>query len=225
MLIYAHRGDQSQFPENTIEAFAAASQYPNVGIEFDVQITQDQQLVVFHDDELTRLCQVNGRIADFTYAKLQCIRVKGKYAIPTLEEVLDAYTGLGRINLEIKDPKATSAVIAFLKSYQKTQPERFRLLIISSFEKQPLRDFHQAIPEVERAYLCSEVTENTLVFLNEIQAAALHLHHEAATPEWIEICHENNRRLTVWTVNDLARIATLKTWGIDGIITDFPNQL
>lgn len=225
MLIYAHRGDQSQFPENTAAAFAAASQYPNVGIELDVQLTKDGQLIVFHDDNLQRLCQVPGAVADFPYAKLQCLRIQGAYPIPTLEEVLEHYTGTGRINIEIKDSRATETLIAYLREYKNQHPATYQRLIISSFDQRPLELFAQQLPELERAYLSSTCDESTFTFLEQIQAAALHLSNESVTPELIERCHQKQLRLTTWTVNDLERIAELKSWNIDGIITDFPNQL
>lgn len=223
MLIYAHRGDQSRFPENTIAAFEAAAEYPNVGIEMDVQITQDGQLVVFHDDNLMRLCNVNGKIADFTLSKLQCFPLKGQHLIPTLQDVLEAYTGNGRINIEIKDSQATAALIEFLKKYKQTHPAAYKRILLSCFEKQPLLDCAKELPNLERAFLSVDFTPEVLAFAQLINAAALHVQNEKVTQEIIDLCHQNNFRLTTWTVNSPERIAELKAWNIDGIITDFPH--
>ena len=68
---YAHRGlHDAERPENTIPAFAAAAE-AGYGIELDVHLTADDQLVVFHDDTLKRVCGVAGRTDDKTLAELK----------------------------------------------------------------------------------------------------------------------------------------------------------
>ena len=68
--IYAHRGASGYAPENTLRAFALAADMGADGVELDVQISKDGRLVVFHDDELSRLTGFTGSVADYTYAEL-----------------------------------------------------------------------------------------------------------------------------------------------------------
>ena len=68
--IYAHRGASGYAPENTLRAFEMAADMGAYGVELDVQISKDGRLVVFHDDEMSRLTGYTGSIADYTYAEL-----------------------------------------------------------------------------------------------------------------------------------------------------------
>lgn len=102
---FAHRGlhriDKS-VPENSIPAFEHAARI-GYGIELDVRITADGELVVFHDDELKRVCGVEGRLEDFTLGQLRALRLCGTdNAIPTLPEVLAAVAGRSPLIVELK---------------------------------------------------------------------------------------------------------------------------
>lgn len=74
---YAHRGlhtEDGTVPENSLPAFRAAAE-AGYAVEMDVHLTADDQLVVFHDDTLDRMCGVPGVIDDFTLAELRALRL------------------------------------------------------------------------------------------------------------------------------------------------------
>ena len=88
--IYAHRGASGYAPENTLEAFELAARMGADGVELDVHMTRDGELVVAHDEELSRVSNGFGFIRDMTVAELKKLRfnkVHPEYAnatIPTL---------------------------------------------------------------------------------------------------------------------------------------------
>lgn len=91
--IWAHRGCSMEYPENTLEAFETAAKLPGLaGIELDVQLTKDHQIVVFHDENVSRVTNGTGNIRDYTLAELKKLEICSKdhqiSRIPTLEEVL-----------------------------------------------------------------------------------------------------------------------------------------
>jgi len=101
----AHRGlyenDQS-VPENSLAAFARAAE-SGYGIELDIHLTRDDQLAVFHDDDLGRMCGVPGRPEDKTFAELSALRLAGtEEGIPLFESVLELMDGREPIILELK---------------------------------------------------------------------------------------------------------------------------
>ncbi len=102
---FAHRGlhhTDGTAPENSLPAFREAAKY-GYGIELDVHITKDDQIVVFHDDDLLRMCGVDAKTEDFTYAELQELTLDGtQERIPLFTEVLDVYAGAGPMVLEFK---------------------------------------------------------------------------------------------------------------------------
>lgn len=94
--LYAHRGlhnNDGGIPENSIAAFAAAVK-AGYGVELDVQLTADRQVVVFHDNDLKRMCGVDSRVDELTYAQLRDLRLlDSDEHIPLLSEVLEILNG------------------------------------------------------------------------------------------------------------------------------------
>lgn len=91
--IWAHRGCCTLYPKNTLEAFRAAAELDGItGIELDIQLTSDGEMVVFHDENLRRVTHIDRNVRGCTLAEIKNIAIPandGKYcSIPTLEEVL-----------------------------------------------------------------------------------------------------------------------------------------
>lgn len=102
---YAHRGlydNEHGIPENSIAAFRRAVD-KGYGIELDVHLTADNQLVVFHDDTLTRMCGMNKKISSFLYSDLMQLRLLGtEEGIPLFKDVLDLIDGKVPLIIELK---------------------------------------------------------------------------------------------------------------------------
>ena len=99
---FAHRGLHygAGFPENSLLAFAAALEL-GAGIECDLRLTADDQILVFHDRETWRMCSSHLMIGRSTHAELSCLRV-GDGPIPTLESLLSLVDGRVPLLLEVK---------------------------------------------------------------------------------------------------------------------------
>lgn len=112
MKIWAHRGCSQMYPENTLLAFQKAIELEGLtGIELDIQLTKDGQLIVCHDEKVDRTTDGIGEVQQYTLAELKKLRIdagNGKYErIPAIEEVLDLLKdrlkkGL-RLNIELKN--------------------------------------------------------------------------------------------------------------------------
>jgi glycerophosphoryl diester phosphodiesterase len=107
--IVAHRGAMDEAPENTQSAFDRALTHPIDGIELDVQMTKDGELVIYHDETLERIAGTKQRIADLAYADLQRLDWGGWFAddfrgerVLMLASVLDRYAARTRLLVEIK---------------------------------------------------------------------------------------------------------------------------
>lgn len=101
--LIAHRGvHNSQTIENTLPAFVKCVD-KNYIIELDIHILKCGTIVVYHDHDLFRLCGENKIIETLTYEQLCKIKIKGKYKIPTLEQVMHIVDGKVPIIIEVKD--------------------------------------------------------------------------------------------------------------------------
>ena len=103
---YAHRGLHSEdrsVPENSLEAFRLAGR-AGYGVELDVQLTKDGQVVVFHDETLDRVCGVHARVEEKSYDELKLLSLCGTaQRIPLLTEALEVYAGRGPLIVELKN--------------------------------------------------------------------------------------------------------------------------
>ncbi len=104
---YAHRGlhdNEGDAPENSLAAFRKAAE-AGYGIELDLQLSKDGEVVVFHDITLDRICRVPGRISDFTYEELCRHRLYGSAEpIPRFQDVLKMIDGRVPLIVELKIP-------------------------------------------------------------------------------------------------------------------------
>ncbi len=120
---YAHRGLHGKgIPENSLFAFEAASS-KGFGIELDVQLSKDGEVLVFHDSSLKRMTGLDKKLCDLTLKELKELRLKDtQEKIPTLKEVLELVNGRVPILVELKgenfDLALCDKVAEILKAYK-----------------------------------------------------------------------------------------------------------
>ncbi len=104
-LFIAHRGLHSVYedtPENSIPAFKKAIEH-GLAIETDIHLTKDGEIVVFHDDDLERMCGVKGAPEERTLAELKTLKLAGsEHTIPSFEEFLALVDGRVPLLIEFK---------------------------------------------------------------------------------------------------------------------------
>ena len=112
-MIIAHRGvhNNKEVVENSILAFKLAVE-KDYAIEFDISITKDNKLVIFHDDNLKRICGVDKSINDITYEELKNLKLLNTDEhIPTFKELLKIVNGKVFLDIEIKTTKKRKKVV------------------------------------------------------------------------------------------------------------------
>jgi len=156
---FAHRGlhtaDKS-IPENSLAAFEAAA-HAGYGIELDVHILREGELVVFHDDNTKRVCGVDGVLEQTPLSELRMLKLHGtKYGIPTLREALEAVGSRSPIIIELKRGHSNRALCektyALMKEYDGTY-------CIESFDPTIVRWFKKNAPEILRGQLSVNVKQ------------------------------------------------------------------
>lgn len=122
-MIIAHRGvhNNKDIPENSLKAFKKALD-KNYAIEFDIEITKDDKLVIHHDDNILRMTGINKKIEDMTFDEVRDLKLlKTDQVIPTFKEILDLVNGKVLLDIEIKTTKKvdkiTTLVLEELKNY------------------------------------------------------------------------------------------------------------
>ena len=155
---FAHRGlHDSERVENSMSAFAAAKEM-GFGIELDVRLSKDGELVVFHDDNLSRVVGKEGKVIDFTAEELANMRLGNTNdTIPTLKEVLDLIDGAVPLLIEIKMAGDESGIaekfIEVIEGYKGD-------FIVESFHPFALKIVKNARPDIMRGILSAEYMKN-----------------------------------------------------------------
>lgn len=156
---FAHRGLHSRdrsIPENSIAAFRLAAEY-NYGIELDVQLSKDGQVVVFHDDTLDRVCGVHGRVDEYPYSELKTMKLCGsEWGIPLLSEVLNVINGRGPIICELKRSRRNRELCR--KTYDLISSYRGEICI-ESFDPTIVRWFRFHAKDLVRGQLAMPMRE------------------------------------------------------------------
>lgn len=141
-----HRGNYSyKYPENSIPAFRECLEN-NLSIELDLHILKDNNVVVFHDDTLNRMCNKDVKIKDLTLPELEKFKLSNTiYRIPTLKEVLDLVGGYVLLDIELKsdvtDGRLEREVIKILKKYKgKYLLKSFNPRIVKNLKKYKRRN-------------------------------------------------------------------------------------
>ncbi len=148
---FAHRGlHNEERAENSMSAFRAARD-AGYGIELDVRLSRDGELVVFHDSTLSRVCGVEGKVIDYTSAELREMSLRGTSdGIPTFREVLDMIDGAVPLLIEIKMEPGESGVAEKLAEVIEGYRGDY---IVESFNPLALRTFGRLCPDVPRGIL------------------------------------------------------------------------
>jgi glycerophosphoryl diester phosphodiesterase len=218
-------------------------------LESDVHLTKDDEVVLFHDEDLMRTTGKSGTIRSHTLEELRKIdfgytftsdggatfpfRGKG-HSIVTLQEAFTRFPDI-IFNLDIKDifPAAPVELAQVIK-----EMNRFDSVIISSFHNAQIERFRELMPEIPTSAHPGEVKNfvlNTKIGLPRIRTEEIHYRVfsvpmkygplKVVTKKFVRKAHEHDLAVHVWTINDSPTMNHLISLGIDGIFTDNPKLL
>lgn len=231
---YAHRGASGYFPENTMLAFEKAVEMGATGIETDVQMTRDGILVLIHDEEVDRTTNGIGLVKDYTYSQLcmldagynYSIRFKG-INVPSLVELIEFSKGKNLIlNLEIKNneiqyPNIEEKIVELVERHGVRDK-----VIVSSFNHYSLVKVKKLSKKLKIGLLYMAGLYHPELYAKRLKADALHPYFPAVnSPEIINSIKESKILINPYTINDIATMIQFVDYGVDGIITNYPDKL
>jgi len=166
---FAHRGLYSRdgsVPENSLAAFKAATE-AGYGIELDVQLSKDDEVVVFHDDNLKRICGVDDLVSSYTLEELKQLKLLDtEEAIPTFEEVLKLVDGRVPLIVEFKGGKKNRILcekgLRYLRDYNMShggEEKGSKLFCVESFDARIVFWFRRNAPDLYRGQLANAMAE------------------------------------------------------------------
>jgi glycerophosphoryl diester phosphodiesterase len=242
--VIAHRGASGHAPENTLAAFLLAAEVGADGIELDVHLTADGEVVVMHNDTVDATTDGRGPIRAMTLHELKALDAgrwyDARYAgerVPTLAEVFQA---LGRrllINVEIKAERGLTSprkergqleagVVRLIEDHAMAQQ-----VLISSFSASTLRRVHRLKPSIPLGFLYAQLPRlSSRPLLRLIRAWVVPYHALHPALGWVDAGRATWARrmglpLNVWTVNAADHMRRMRDLEVGGIITNYPDRL
>lgn len=224
--ITAHRGDSINAPENTLSAIEKAIESGCDFVEVDIQQTKDNEIIVFHDFDLKRICGVNKKIKDLTYQELANYDVGAYFSneymnerIPRLEDVLTLCKNKIRLNIEIKNTSLSANF--FINLYQLLKEYHvINSVYVSSTNYSFLQTIKQLDDNLTTGYILFFALGNYQTLTNVDFVSLLYAN---VSLETVKKVHQAGLELHVWTVNNDQDILSMSTIGVDNIITDNPT--
>lgn len=220
-----HRGAKGHLAENTLESISLALEMGVDAIEIDVHRCSTGELVVIHDFTLDRTTNGEGEVSKIELLKLKELLVEGKYRVPLLTEVLDLIEGKCTINIELKGLNTAAGTCEIIKEYITVRNWKYSDFIISSFQKNELFEVYKLNPEISIGVLSKASVTEAIELGKLLKATAIHPSVGIITRDNVKQTHEMGFEVNVWTVNDPETIERMQDFGVDAIISDYPDRL
>lgn len=220
-LIVAHRGANTQAPENTLAAFQLAADQRADAIEFDVRATADGHLVVIHDSSLGRTTDGEGEIHALTLEEIRRADAGGRRGaafrgerVPTLEEVLRLARGRLLVDIELKVTGVEAQVLGHLARLEMTADA-----LVTSFLEEALVATRKAESGVAIGLLQQWPDVSRVPELGaEVYLAPVRL----LSAEIVQACRARGVRVIPWTVRSEEDAQAALRYGVHGVIADDP---
>ncbi|MEW1579208.1 glycerophosphodiester phosphodiesterase family protein [Streptomyces microflavus] len=247
-VVVAHRGASGYAPENTLAAVDAAKALSVDWVENDVQRTKDGVLVVLHDTDLKRTTDVEEvfpdrapwAVKDFTaaeVAKLDAGSWFGKQfagaRVPTLTQFVNRLErNRQKLLLEIKSPSTYPGIERDILRVLRKEGWLDRAhvrdrLVIQSFGAAVIKEVHALRPDIITGFLGTPTVADLpsyAAFADQINPSYATIGAEyVAAVQRLKGPHGKRLRVNTWTVNDAAKAVKARAYGVDGIITNYPD--
>lgn len=236
MKVFAHRGFSGKYPENTMLAFAKAVEAGCDGIEIDVHLTKDMVPVIIHDDCVDRTSDGTGFIRNFICDELKELDcsypskfdgIYGPLKMPTLEEY---FSWISRENVDIItniDLKCDVSCHGNIEQIVIDLIHKYKLedkVIIFSGSDASIAICKQLSDSIKCGVLRKRYLENGGTYAKTCKVEHYYPKLDHLEERHVRNCFDNGIDVNVWTVNDEDDMRRVKRWGVNTIITNYPDR-
>jgi glycerophosphoryl diester phosphodiesterase len=225
MLKIGHRGAKGYRPENTLASFQYAVDAKADGIELDVHLSADKELIVIHDETTDRTTNTKGVVTELSLADLKKITIEHQYEIPTLQEVLALINQRCFVNIELKGAGTTEKAVEIVEQHIQEKNWSSDHFIISSFNWNALQEVAVLNSKIRLGVLTATDLELACAFGAFIKAYSIHPYFHLLTAENTVQLQEKGFLVFPWTVNEAEDLQKMRDYNVDGIISDYPDRI
>ncbi|MDB2370738.1 glycerophosphodiester phosphodiesterase family protein [Gammaproteobacteria bacterium] len=226
--ISAHRGGSEEAPENTLESFSYAIGLGSSYIETDVQLSADGIPYIFHDDNLSRLLNMEVKFNSLHSDQIEKLKLFESYQIPKLETALTQFPN-ALFQIDLKTDEVALPAMKVIENLN-----AFDRICIASFSSNRLQKVRKKFPdtclsmgpkEILKLLLASFGLYNKTIYGDCLQVPIYHYGIKLVTRRFVKYVQSIGLKIHVWTINDENTMRKLIDLGVDGIITDRPKLL
>ncbi|TNF31377.1 MAG: hypothetical protein EP319_02330 [Deltaproteobacteria bacterium] len=217
MKLLGHRGARFEKPENTMSGFLYALEFGMDGIECDVRKTQDQQIVIIHDETVDRTSNGSGKVSDLSLDELLQLDFGEGEKIQLLENVIPVICEKAILFIELKDDSVEEVVEIVSNSEFKDK------IVIKSFDHRQLKKISELDPTIELAALMVCTPSDPELIANSCGASTLSINLSYIDKELVDRAHQSDILICGWNCNDLEQMKNYKALKLDWVGTDTPS--
>jgi glycerophosphoryl diester phosphodiesterase len=220
VLRIGHRGAAGHAPENTLAAVEAGIKFGVDFVEIDVQRTADGVLIALHDRTVNRTTDGRGRADALSLHELERLDAGNGEHIPTVEQVLRLAAGRTGVMLELKAAGTARSTVEAVQQTQFPSP-----VLYASFLHEELTEVRAVEPEAAVMVLFDRLPRNAVAYASRYRPTYVGLRHDRANQGLVEAFHREHVQVCVYTANAPSDIARALSFGVDGVISDFPDRI
>lgn len=229
--VYGHRGYGEGMPENSLSAIKKSIQDKLDYVEIDVQRTKDRKYVLNHDKTFERVSYnsppyINKRVNQLTLSQIEKLdigsKVSKKYSgerVPTLEQVLDLCKNKIKINLELKENVDKKMIDDVMDMIEKKGMKK--QVFLTSLNAENINYIEKKNPTFDTGIIYFIKLGDYQKFNSDYMI----MEEREANEKTINKIHSHGKRVIVWTINTPESIDKFSKMDVDGIITDYPDEV
>jgi glycerophosphoryl diester phosphodiesterase len=221
-ICFAHRGASGHEPENTLLAIEKAVTLGAPWIEIDVFAVEDE-LIVIHDERLEKTTNGAGFVMQQSLAYLRSLDAGKGQRIPLLREVFELTKGRVGVNVELKGPETAEPLVKLVHEFEAERSLFDGRLLVSSFNHRELVKFRSLNPDVPIGALGFGLPPKHAKFAQDLGAVSVHTSVARINRAFVNDAHRRGLKVFVYTVNRAEDLRRMRTMGVDGVFTNFPE--
>ncbi len=218
--VVSHRTAAGVHPENSLSGIEYSIMVGADIVEFDVRMTRDGLLVLYHDENFRRVYGIDKKVRDVTYEWIiENITMGNDEKIPLLEDALEKTRGRIGVFVEIKEPDTTRQVVKTIEQYGDVGDTA-----IISFYDEAITTAKMIRADIITGLIYFK-PPGRIFDAKKLKADLVLPHYRIATRKANQLAHRLKLKVVVWTINDEDKVIEAYQRGADGIASDYPEKL
>ncbi|MHB1612286.1 MAG: glycerophosphodiester phosphodiesterase [Sulfobacillus sp.] len=222
--VWGHRGLPTKWPENSLSGFDEARLEGADGIECDLRVTSDGEVIVMHDPLLSRTTGVKKAVGETAWSEISTLRLKGpdgslsQERVPRVRDVLETVDAHCLINFELKGRTQDGHALIPALMHAIAQHHAEDRVLVSSFNPLLLRQLIVEHPEASTALLMDGLFPDMQALATQIGTNVLHINQESYDSKFINHLRTAGFQIgiyEIWRPQDLLEIRQADAWFLD----------